>query len=341
LFLGIVGYRSITSSEVVNPAALLMVSISPISPFLTGVLVARGQVERSEPSRLLLYISLSLVNSLWFFAQGRVAFLFACAIGIFGFAVVGRIDLRRGFVRNVILFAPLIVFVFVASQRIRYFQWVDESQKVNVFQALQLSVAEGAKLAESERSDSSSNNRMNLAMRPLTLNYPAEMINLRRNGGAGWVGFEEIRNSVLMALPRQIYPDKSGLSLAEGLFSERLGTSGIDNAETIFVSAIAGFSYFGLPIFTILMWGMVKGITGAMLLARSWLLWSIGAVTVISLAMSGGEGPFISWIVNMRSVAVIAPLVIIIEAWLRPHDTGVYATRSMGAKRSPVASRKS
>jgi hypothetical protein len=340
LILGVVGYRSITTSDVVNPAALILVTISPISPFFTGVLIGRVQAGYSRSGILLLSIALGMVNAFWFFAQGRVAFLFACALGLVGYAATRPANLRSSLVKSALIFGPLIGLVFVASQQIRFFQWVEESQKINVFSALQLSVTEGSKLGEAERLESRSNNRINLAMRPLTLNYPAEMIHLRRNGGAGWVGFEEVWNSVLVALPRQIYPDKSGIALAERLFSVRLGTAGTDNAETILVSAIAGFSYLGLPIFAVLMWMIVKAISGLLLLSRSWLLMALGAVTLLLLGMAGGEGPFVSWVVNMRSVALAAPFVIALNAWLQPGTAGA-ASGSPGVRRFVGMPRKS
>lgn len=336
LLSGIVGYRSITTTERVDAGALLMVTMSPISPFLTGAFLARGQAGISRLASQLLGIGLSSINVVWFFAQGRVAFLFACVLGLMGYAATKEVNLRKVIFRSVFLFVPLILFVFVASQRIRYFQWVEESQRANVFQALKLSVTEGAKLGDAERTESQINYRMNLAMRPLTLNYPAEIIRLRLDGDAGWVGFEEVINSVLIALPRQIYPDKSGLMLHEHLYAERIGTSGLDNAESIFVAALAGFSYLGLPIFALLMWGLVKGVSGLVLLSRSWLLSVISTVTLIGLAMSGGEGALTNWLVNLRSVALIAPFVMAFEMIFLRQPSPVQAQQPPGGRKMPV-----
>ncbi len=340
LVLGVVGYRSITASDRVGAVSLLMVTLTPISPFLTGALVAHKPSWGSRFVGAWVVIAASLINAVWYFAQGRGAFVFACIIGAIGYASVRRITLGVSLFKNFVLFVPLIALVFVASQRIRYFEWVEETQKVNVLEALHLAATEASKLGEAELSESNRNNRINLAVRPITLNYPAEVISLRRNGRSDWVGFEEVWNSLLMALPRQLYPNKGSLALAEGLFSERLGTSGFDNAESIFFSAIAGFSYLGIPIFAVLMWGMVKGISSLFLLSRSWLLVSLGTASVIVLAMSGGEGAFIAWVVNMRSVAIAAPFVIALNAWLQPRVAGA-PSGSPGVRRFVGMPRKS
>lgn len=305
---GRVGYKGYASSAQIEPITMLLVTVAPLSAFITGVLLARIRAGIDSGWTVLLMPTLALLNLIWFFSLGRTVLLSISICCLLGFSAVKALSLRRVFLSVLIVGLPLMTIAYVLTQNIRQFSWADETARENVFKVLQHSLTQTSQLTREERQDTTANQRGHLAYRPFVANFPAQLIARWRDNGVSVVAFEEVINGIRMTVPRLILVDKSDLLTGEELYHQRLGMPPDDNAESMLMSSLAAFSILGPPIFALLAWLYIRVMVVAFSFSRSAGAILLGAVTLAWLGLSGGELAMVSYFATARNALIVAAL---------------------------------
>lgn len=254
-FLGIFSVRGIAVDFEFGPGGtawwfpFLFLLIS-LLPFPVTRLIASIKNPFSPHSLIAVF---GLLTSIYLAAvNGRRAILFTMATLLYSwflFESPTHFFRRIGSKKLVILIIIAFVFLPFALKLIDFTQFIrseagfssDPLSYINQFlEFIQSDVVDEASEISEE----------NLAFRPLILWPLAASIKMSLLGiNNGYIGFQDIVNSFLNALPRPLYPFKANLILQEGLLYTYFPFSDVDTADSPHLYAFTSFGLFGLIVY--------------------------------------------------------------------------------------------